>query len=67
MPDLSFDDLLTEDYIAFSSEDIGDVLSPITVFKENHDITGRISAYTNNLDEAVRLIYTGYGIGAIIY
>jgi len=65
VPDLSFDDLLTEDYIAFSSEDIGDVLSPITVFKENHDITGRISAYTNNLDEAVRLIYTGYGIGAL--
>lgn len=65
VPDLSFDSLLKEDFIAFNSEDIGDVLSPITVFKENHDITGRISAYTNNLDEAVRLIYTGYGIGAL--
>ena len=63
--DLSFDSLLKEDFIAFNSEDIGDVLSPITVFKESHDLTGRISAYTNNLDEAVRLIYTGYGIGAL--
>ena len=65
IPNLSFDSLLKEDFIAFSSEDIGDVLSPITVFKESHNITGRISAYTNNLDEAVRLIYTGYGIGAL--
>lgn len=63
--DLSFDSLLKEDFIAFNSEDIGDVLSPITMFKETHDLTGRISAYTNNLDEAVRLIYTGYGIGAL--
>lgn len=63
--DLCFESLLKEDFIAFNSEDIGDVLSPITVFKETHNLTGRISAYTNNLDEAVRLIYTGYGIGAL--
>lgn len=62
---LHFDDLLKEDFIAFNSEDIGEVLSPITVFKETHNVTGRVSAYTNNLDEAVRLIYTGYGIGAL--
>lgn len=63
--ELSLNSLLKEDFISFNSEDIGDVLSPITVFKEANDITGRISAYTNNLDEAVRLIYTGYGIGAL--
>lgn len=63
--EVTFNSLLTEDFIAFKSEDIGEVLSPITIFKESHDITGRISAYTNNLDEAVRLIYTGYGIGAL--
>ncbi|WP_367107417.1 LysR family transcriptional regulator [uncultured Psychrobacter sp.] len=63
--ELTFKDLLTENFIAFNSEDIGDVLSPITVFKETHNITGQVKAYTNNLDEAVRLIYTGYGIGAL--
>lgn len=63
--ELIFKDLLKEDFIAFNSEDIGDVLSPITVFKETHNITGQVKAYTNNLDEAVRLIYTGYGIGAL--
>lgn len=63
--ELSFNNLLKEDFIAFNSEDIGDVLSPITVFKDAHDLTGRISACTNNLDEAVRLIYTGHGIGAL--
>jgi len=62
---VSFDSLLKEDFVAFSSEDVGEVLFPITVFKETHGLTGRISAYTNNLDEAVRLIYTGYGIGAL--
>lgn len=62
---LSIDDILQEDFIAFNSEVIGDVLSSITLFKEAHSFTGRISAYTNNLDEVVRLIYTGYGIGAL--
>ena len=63
--EIEFSSLLKEDFIAFNSEDIGDVLSPITVFKESHNLTGRISGYTNNLDEAVRLIYTGHGIGAL--
>lgn len=63
--DIQFSDLLNEDYIAFNSEDIGDVLSPITVFKDEHNIKGRTNGFTNNLDEAVRLIYTGYGIGAL--
>jgi len=65
LKDLNFDSLLKEDFIAFNSEAIGDVLSPITVFKAAHNFTGRVSAYTNNLDELVRLIYTGYGIGAL--
>ncbi|SIT02424.1 LysR family transcriptional regulator [Neptunomonas antarctica] len=63
--DLNLDSLSKEDFIAFHSEDIGEVLFPIAVFKETHGLTGRISAYTNNLDEVVRLIYTGYGIGAL--
>jgi|TARA_R110001606_G_scaffold378328_1_gene537925 DNA-binding transcriptional LysR family regulator len=63
--DLNLDSLLKEEFIALLCEDIGDVLSPITLFKEAHGLNGRISAYTNNLDEAVRLIYTGYGIGAL--
>ncbi|MEN6668774.1 LysR family transcriptional regulator [Psychrobacter sp. B38] len=65
MKDLSFNDLIEEDFIVFNSETIGDVLSPITVFKETHNFSGNVSAYTNNLDELVRLIYTGYGIGAL--
>ncbi|WP_201535053.1 LysR family transcriptional regulator [Psychrobacter immobilis] len=63
--ELDFNSLLKESFIVFNSEAIGDVLSPITVFKAAHDFTGRVSAYTNNLDELVRLIYTGYGIGAL--
>ena len=63
--ELDFNSLLKESFIVFNSEAIGDVLSPITVFKAAHAFTGRVSAYTNNLDELVRLIYTGYGIGAL--
>lgn len=63
--DITMEDILTQDLISFNSEEIGDVLSSITIFKEAHDFVGRTSAYTNNLDEAVRLIYTGYGIGAL--
>lgn len=63
--EVDFAMLLKEDFISFRSEEIGEVLSPITVFKETHDLMGRVSAYTNNLDEAVRLIYAGFGIGAL--
>lgn len=62
---VTIDDLCHQAFIAFDSEDIGEVLSPITIFKQTHNLLGRISAYTNNLDEAVRLIYNGYGIGAL--
>jgi len=66
---LSLNDLLQEDFIALVSEEIGDVSSNY-VIKEANGLTGRVSGYTINLDEAVRLDFsTGYGIGAylIIY
>lgn len=57
--------LRRQDFVAFQSEQIGDVLSPITVFRDNHGYTGKIMAVTNSLDEVVRLLSAGFGIGCL--
>ena len=41
------------------------MLSPLTVFKDTHGFTGKITTTTNSLDEVVRLVYAGFGIGCL--
>ncbi len=57
------EDLLAENFVAFTSDQIGDSLSPLTVFRDQHGFTGRIVAASPSLDEVRRLIFVGYGIG----
>lgn len=54
-----------QDFISFRSEQIGHVLSPLAVFKDTHGFTGKITTTTNNLDEVVRFLYAGFGIGCL--
>ena len=63
--DLSIEQLGKQDFISFQSEQIGSVLSPLTVFKDTHGFTGKITTTTNSLDEVVRLVYAGFGIGCL--
>ncbi|WP_153102235.1 LysR family transcriptional regulator [Paraburkholderia hayleyella] len=62
---LTMSDLLTENFVSFTSDQIGDSLSPLTVFRDQKGFTGRIVAASPSLDEVRRLIYAGYGIGCL--
>ncbi len=62
---LSVDDLLLEDYVAYCSDQLGDSLSILTIFREQQGFTGGISAESTSLDEVRRLIFSGYGIGCL--
>ncbi|KMY86577.1 Hydrogen peroxide-inducible gene activator [Candidatus Paraburkholderia calva] len=61
---LAMEDLLAENFVSFTSDQIGDSLSPLTVFRDQKGFTGRIVA-SSSLDEVRRLIFAGYGIGCL--
>ncbi|WP_321904643.1 LysR family transcriptional regulator [Paraburkholderia tropica] len=62
---LMMEDLLAENFVSFTSDQIGDSLSPLTVFRDQRGFTGRIVASSPSLDEVRRLIFAGYGIGCL--
>ena len=61
--DIHIDTLLHEDLVTFTGDHLGDTLSPLTLFRENHGFQGRLAASSSNLEEVCRLIMCGYGIG----
>jgi DNA-binding transcriptional LysR family regulator len=63
--ELTMNDLLAENFVSFMSDQIGDSLSPLTVFRDQRGFTGRIVASSQSLDEVRRLIFAGYGIGCL--
>ncbi len=62
---LRMEDLLAENFVSFTSDQIGDSLSPLTVFRDQKGFTGRIVASSPSLDEVRRLIFAGFGIGCL--
>lgn len=63
--DIDISDLTGEDFVAFTSEQLGDVLSPLTVFRDQKGFVGKIVATSPSLDEIARLIFSGFGIGCL--
>ncbi|CAJ5591614.1 LysR family transcriptional regulator [Burkholderia pseudomallei] len=62
---LKIEDLLAENFVSFTSDQIGDALAPLTVFRDQRGFTGRIVATSPSLDEIRRLVFAGYGIGCL--
>lgn len=62
---LSISDLLGENFVSFMSDQLGDALSPLAVFRDQQGFTGRIVATSPSLDEIRRLVFAGYGIGCL--
>jgi DNA-binding transcriptional LysR family regulator len=62
---LSVNDLLAENFVSFSSDQLGDSLSPLTVFRDTRGFTGRVVAASSSLDEVRRMIFAGFGIGCL--
>ena len=53
----------TQDFITFPSDQIGGVLSPLAIYREQHIYEGRVVATSFSLDEIIRLTEIGIGIG----
>ena len=63
--DIKAKDLRHEDFVTFQSDQLGGVLSSLSIYREKHAYEGRVVATSNNLDEVIRLTEIGIGIGLI--
>lgn len=63
--DLSLGDLRGAGFVSFTSDQIGGVLSPLTVFRAQEGMESRIVGASVNLDEVRRMIVAGLGIGPL--
>lgn len=63
--DLRLADLQGEDYVTFTSDQIGEVLSPLTIFRDQQGFTGKLVASSPSLEEIRRLVSCGFGIGCL--
>ena len=62
-PDLRPSAFRNQDFITFPSDQIGGVLSPLAIYREQHIYEGRVVATSFSLDEIIRLTELGIGIG----
>lgn len=62
---LTLADLLGENFVSFTSDQLGGSLSPLTVFRDQQGFTGRSVASSPSLEEIRRLVCAGYGIGCL--
>lgn len=62
---LVLEDMLGEDFVAFTADQIGFPLSSIAFFRDSRGFTGRIVASSPNVYEIKRLISAGIGIGCL--
>jgi len=63
--DLSLIDLCQEALVSFGTDSAHDVLRPLTLFRATHGMTGRIVGTAWHLEEVVRMIGAGLGIGPL--
>ncbi|MCQ4143387.1 MULTISPECIES: LysR family transcriptional regulator [Vogesella] len=64
-PALTTEDLLSENFVSFTGDQIGDNLSPLTIFRDEKGFKGRVVASSSSVHEVRRLIFAGFGIGCL--
>ncbi len=62
---LTADALLNQDFVTYPSDQIGGVLSPLAVYREQHVFEGRVRATSSNLEEICRMTILGIGVGLL--
>ncbi len=62
---LSLEELKGENFVSFTSDQIGGNLSSLTVFRDQQGFTGKVVASSSSFEEIRRLIIAGYGIGCL--
>ncbi|RJG09094.1 LysR family transcriptional regulator [Pseudomonas cavernicola] len=63
--DIALELLQSEDFVTFTSDQIGGNLSPLAVFRDQQGFTGRIVASSSSFEEIRRLVCAGFGIGCL--
>lgn len=51
--------------MSFTSDQIGGMLSPLTIFRDQQGFGGRIVASSSSLEEVRRLVIAGFGLGCL--
>lgn len=62
---LTLDALRNEGFVSFFADRLGGALFPLTLFRAQHGLTGRITAASSSVEEVVRLIKAGFGVGCL--
>jgi len=62
---LTLEELKGENFVSFTSDQIGGNLSSLTVFRDQQGFTGKVVASSSSFEEIRRLIIAGYGIGCL--
>jgi DNA-binding transcriptional LysR family regulator len=61
-PRVSIEDLMDQNFVCFASDQIGDTLSPLTIFRDQQGFTGRIVGTSPNIEEVRRMVVAGIGL-----
>lgn len=62
---LPLEALQSENFVSFTSDQVGGNLSPLTIFRDQQGFTGKIVASSSSFEEIRRLIIAGYGVGCL--
>ncbi|WP_144634647.1 LysR family transcriptional regulator [Bordetella genomosp. 13] len=59
------EDLLDQNFVSFASDQLGDTLSPLTIFRDQQGFTGRIVGTSPNVEEIRRMVIAGMGLSCL--
>lgn len=62
---LSLEALRNEGFVSFFADRLGGALFPLTLFRAQHGLTGRFTAASSSVEEIIRLVKAGYGVGCL--
>ena len=63
--DLTFEDIRNETYVSFPTDHLSGPLRPIALLRAEHKFAGPIVGQSSHLEEVVRMISAGLGIGPL--
>ncbi|OZI45798.1 LysR family transcriptional regulator [Bordetella genomosp. 5] len=56
------EDLLDQNFVCFASDQLGDTLSPLTIFRDQQGFSGRIVGTSPHIEEIRRMVVAGVGL-----
>ncbi|SAI43544.1 transcriptional regulator [Bordetella ansorpii] len=62
---IQVEDLLDQNFVSFASDQLGDTLSPLTIFRDQQGFTGRIVGTSPYVEEIRRMVIAGMGLSCL--